>query len=68
MKLNITNQNNSERIARFIISIFIIPAPFILGFEAFSIIQASVGGILLFNALSGRCLIYRFFSVNTCKF
>ena len=48
MKLNITNQNNSERIARLIISIFLIPAPFILGFEAFSIIQASVGGVLFF--------------------
>ena len=52
MKLFVTNQNNSERIARFIISIFLIPAPFIYGYELFSIVQAVVGGVLLFNSVS----------------
>jgi|TARA_B100001939_G_scaffold275294_1_gene243348 hypothetical protein len=68
MKLFVTNQNNSERIARFIISIFLIPAPFIYGYELFSIVQAVVGGVLLFNSVSGMCSIYRIFGANTCKY
>ena len=68
MKLFVTNQNNSERIARFIISIFLIPAPFIYGYEFFSIVQAVVGGVLLFNSVSGMCTIYRIFGANTCKY
>ena len=30
MNLNITNQNKPERVARFIIALFLIPAPLIL--------------------------------------
>ena len=33
----------------------------------FAIIQSIIGGILLFNAFSGMCIIYRFFGANTCK-
>ena len=68
MKLFVRNQNNYERIARFIISIFLIPAPFIYGYELFSIVQAVVGGVLLFNSVSGMCAIYRIFGANTCKY
>jgi hypothetical protein len=68
MKLLVTNQNASERIARFIISIFLIPAPFIYGYELFSVAQAVVGGILLFNSISGMCAIYRIFNANTCRY
>ena len=67
MNLNITNQNKSERVARFIIALFLIPAPFIYVQNVFSIIQLSVGCVLLFNALSGMCVIYRLFGANTCK-
>lgn len=68
MKLLVINQNDSERIARFIISIFLIPAPFIYGYELFSVAQAVVGGILLFNSISGMCAIYRIFGANTCRY
>ena len=68
MKLLVINQNDSERIARFIISIFLIPAPFIYGYELFSVAQAVVGGILLFNSISGMCAIYRIFVANTCRY
>tara|TARA_B100000941_G_C28207348_1_gene399931 strand:- start:185 stop:391 length:207 start_codon:yes stop_codon:yes gene_type:complete len=67
MKIFITNQNNSERLARFIISLFLLPAPLIFEYNYFSIAQLIVGGILLFNAFSGMCVIYRFFGANTCK-
>ena len=67
MKLFTTNQNKSERVLRFILSIFLIPAPIIYEFDPFSIVQSVVGGILLFNAISGMCVIYRFFGANTCK-
>ena len=65
--LNITNQNKPERVARFIIALFLIPAPFIYGQDMFSIIQLSVGCVLIFNALSGMCVIYRLVGANTCK-
>jgi len=66
MKIIITNQNNAERITRFIISLFLLPSPLIFGYEIFPIIQSVLGGILLFNALSGMCTIYRLFGANTC--
>ena len=68
MKLLVTNQNKSERIARFMISIFLIPAPFIYGYELFSILQAVVGGVLVFNSVSGMCAIDRIFGANTCNY
>ena len=67
MKIIINNQNKTERLARFIISIFLIPAPFIYDYTTFSIIQFILGSVLLFNAISGMCAIYRFFGINTCK-
>ena len=66
MKIIITNQNNAERITRFFISLFLLPSPLIFGYETFPIVQSIVGGILLFNALSGMCTIYRLFGANTC--
>ena len=67
MKFFTINQNNSERIVRFIVSIFLLPSPLVFQNNLFSIIQALVGGILLFNAISGMCVIYRFFGADTCK-
>ena len=67
MTLFITNQNNSERVLRFILSVILIPAPIVYQYNPFSIVQAVVGVILLFNAISGICVIYRFFGANTCK-
>ena len=61
-----TNQNKSERITRFIIALFLLPAPIIFGYSELAIVQASVGAILLFNAISGICVIYGIFGINTC--
>ena len=66
MNILIKNQNNAETITRFVISLFLLPSPLIFGYETFPIVQSIVGGILLFNALSGMCTIYRLFGVNTC--
>ena len=62
-----TNQNNSERVTRFIISLFLLPAPIFFGISNYSIVLCGVGGILLFNSIVGTCFIYKFFGVNTCK-
>ena len=67
MKLFIKNQNKSERAIRLLASIFLIPTPFAYGFDLFSYIQFFIGIILLFNAISGMCVIYRLFGINTCK-
>ncbi|MGY8969536.1 MAG: YgaP family membrane protein [Flavobacteriales bacterium] len=67
MKLIVTNQNKGERLVRLIVSIFLLPALFIYQNNPFAIIQSIIGGILLFNAFSGMCIIYRFFGANTCK-
>ena len=61
-----TNQNKPERILRFLISLVLLPAPFMLGQNAYTVLAASVGGILLFNALSGTCYTYKVLGVNTC--
>ena len=66
MKLFTTNQNKSERVLRFILSVFLIPAPIVYQFDPFSIVQSVVGGILLFNALVGTCMIYKLMGVDTC--
>ena len=62
-----TNQNNPERVLRFLLAALLIPAPFVLEQNAYTIACASVGGILLFNAVSGACMTYKAFGVNTCK-
>ena len=61
------NQNKPERILRFILAVLMLPAPFLMGAEAYSVTIASVGGVLLFNAVSGACMTYKVFGVNTCS-
>jgi len=67
MKFFETNQNTAERVVRFIVAIFLLPAPLVFQNNLFAISQAIVGGVLIFNALSGICVIYRLFGANTCK-
>ena len=62
-----TNQNKPERILRILISLVLLPPPFLLEQGPYSIGIAAVGGILLFNGLSGTCMTYKAFGVNTCK-
>ena len=67
MELFKTNQNKTERILRFIVSLFLIPTPIILGSSTYAFIISGAGAILLFNAISGACMIYKIFGVDTCK-
>jgi hypothetical protein len=62
-----TNQNKAERVLRFLIAGLLIPAPFVLEQNAYTIICGTVGAILLFNAATGTCMTYKAFGVNTCK-
>ena len=67
MKMFLTNQNRSERIARLVIALFLIPLPFTQCSAMYSKVVGVLGLILLFNALVGTCYIYRLFGINTCK-
>ena len=62
-----TNQNKPERILRFLIAALLLPAPFLLEQTVYTLAMAGVGAILLFNALSGACMTYKAFGVNTCS-
>ena len=62
-----TNQNKPERILRFLIAVALLPAPLLLEQNAYTLALAGVGGILLFNAVSGACMTYKAFGVNTCE-
>ena len=61
-----TNQNKPERVLRILIALILLPAPFVLVQNVYTFILAGVGGILLFNGLSGSCLTYKMLGVNTC--
>jgi len=67
MKIFKTNQNNPERVLRFIISALLIPAPLVIEKNAYPYTLCFVGLILFFNAVVGTCYIYRILGVNTCK-
>ena len=67
MNLLQKNQNTAERVQRFIVSLFMLPAPVLLGNTTYSLLLCSVGAVLLFNSLSGICMIYRIMGANTCK-
>lgn len=67
MEIFKTNQNNAERVLRFIVALFLIPTPLVLGSTSYSLLLFSVGVILLFNAVVGTCMIYKILGVNTCK-
>ena len=67
MSLLTSNQNKSERVARLIISLFLIPTPFILECSTYAIVLGVLGGVLFFNAVVGICMIYKLFGVNTCN-
>ncbi len=62
-----TNQNKPERVLRFLVALLLLPAPLLAGVSSYTLLAAAVGGILLFNAVSGACLTYKMFGVNTCR-
>lgn len=63
------NESDKDRIIRAVIAVLLI----VFYFAVPSSINASianigliVAGVLLFNAISGTCMIYRAFGINTC--
>ena len=62
-----TNQNKPERVLRLLMALILLPAPFLAEQNIYTFVVAGVGGILLFNAISGACMTYKMFGVNTCK-
>jgi len=67
MKIFAINQNKSERVARCIVSLFLLPAPFVFEDSTYALVIGTVGAVLLFNAVVGTCYIYRMLGVDTCK-
>ena len=67
MNLFKKNQNNAERSLRFIVSLFLLPVPLFLDLSLYTLIISAIGGILMFNALSGVSMIYKVLGVDTCK-
>tara|TARA_B100000524_G_scaffold302344_1_gene177125 strand:+ start:177 stop:389 length:213 start_codon:yes stop_codon:yes gene_type:complete len=59
------NQNKKERVLRFIIGLAI-SIPFFTHGYTFSYILIGIGGILIFNAISGVCMIYKLFGYSSC--
>ena len=62
-----TNQNKAERVLRILIALILLPAPFVLDQGIYTYILTAVGAILLFNGVSGACMTYKMFGVNTCS-
>ena len=61
------NQNKAERVLRFLLSLVLIPAPLLIGPTLYPLALSMVGFVLLFNALSGACMIYKVLGINTCE-
>ncbi|PDH49167.1 MAG: DUF2892 domain-containing protein [Crocinitomicaceae bacterium TMED135] len=66
MKLLEKNQSKNERVIRFIIGLILV-IPFFTHGYTFSYILLGIGSILIFNALSGVCMIYKMLGHSTCK-
>ncbi len=68
-KLMITNQSNKERIIRAVIAIVLIAVYLIVDSSMNNFIAMTglgIAGVLIFNAISGNCYIYRALGINTC--
>ena len=60
------NQNNKERVFRLIVGL-ILCVPFFTHGYPFSYFLLGIGGILIFNGISGICMIYKIFGYSSCK-
>tara|TARA_B100001109_G_scaffold178514_1_gene146261 strand:+ start:289 stop:537 length:249 start_codon:yes stop_codon:yes gene_type:complete len=68
-KIFVTNQSNKERIIRAVIALLLILAYFVVPSSvnnSIALIGLGVAGVLVFNAISGNCYIYRMLGINTC--
>ena len=68
-KVLVTNQSKNDRIIRAVIAVVLILA-YLVAPSSFNnsiaLIGLGVAGVLLFNATSGNCYIYRMLGINTC--
>lgn len=66
-KLMITNQSKIDRMVRAIVAVVILANPFDVAHDSvIGIIALTIAGVLIFNAVSGNCYIYRVLGINTC--
>ena len=68
-KILVTNQSNTERIIRAVIAVVLILAYLAIPSSvnnSIALVGLGVAGVLLFNAASGNCYIYRTLGINTC--
>ena len=68
-KILVTNQSNTERIIRAVIAVILILAYLAIPSsvnDSIALVGLGVAGVLLFNAVSGNCYIYRTLGINTC--
>tara|TARA_B100002052_G_scaffold269980_1_gene269832 strand:+ start:97 stop:330 length:234 start_codon:yes stop_codon:yes gene_type:complete len=64
-KLFVKNQSNTERIIRGVIALILIITGYFVGSPVFEA-GLMLAGVLIFNAVSGNCYIYRMFGFSTC--
>lgn len=65
----VTNQSNNDRIIRAVIAVVLILAYLIMPSsvnDMIAFIGLGIAGVLLFNAISGNCYVYRALGINTC--
>ena len=65
----VKNQSDKDRIIRAVIAVILIGFYFAVPSSvnaSIANIGLIVAGVLLFNAISGTCMIYRAFGINTC--
>ncbi len=68
-KIFVTNQSNKDRIIRAVIATLLILAYLAIPSSVnntIALIGLGVAGVLIFNAISGNCYIYRALGINTC--
>ena len=66
----VTNQSNKERIIRAVIATLLILAYFAIPSSVnnmIALVGLGVAGVLIFNAISGNCYIYRMLGISTCS-
>jgi len=67
-KILVRNQSNNDRIIRAVIAAVLILAYLVMPSSinnTIALFGVGVAGVLLFNAISGNCYIYRALGINT---
>ena len=68
-KMFVKNESDKDRIIRVVIAVILIGFYFAVPSSvnaSIANIGLVVAGVLLFNAVSGTCMIYRALGINTC--